>query len=52
VLKLRYNVQPWVGLLTWDLKETLYMWNPVKGGESKKFALPAIKKKDGQTKRS
>jgi signal peptidase complex subunit 3 len=52
VLKLHYNVQPWVGLLTWDLKETLYAWKPTKGGLSNKFKLPAIKNKDEKAKRS
>lgn len=45
-LKLHYNVQPWVGALTWDLKKRFAQWAAIEGGESKTFALPAIKKKD------
>ncbi|KAK2591355.1 Signal peptidase complex subunit [Conoideocrella luteorostrata] len=46
-LKLNYNVQPWVGLLTWNMDDTLGYWNPIDGGVSEKFEFPAIKvKKD------
>jgi signal peptidase complex subunit 3 len=45
VLKLHYNVQPWVGMLTWDLETPFYAWQATKGGLSKVFNLPAIKKK-------
>lgn len=43
VLKLNYNVQPWVGLLTWNMDKQIGIWDPVKGGASDKIALPAIK---------
>lgn len=49
-LKLHYNVQPWVGFLTWDMKERLLLWNPIKGGVSPKFTLPRLKKKDEKKK--
>ncbi|KFA54767.1 hypothetical protein S40293_00789 [Stachybotrys chartarum IBT 40293] len=49
-LKLHYNVQPWVGFLTWDMKEKLLLWNPIKGGVSPKFTLPRLKKKDEKKK--
>ncbi|KAK0635197.1 signal peptidase subunit-domain-containing protein [Bombardia bombarda] len=45
VLKLHYNVQPWVGLLTWNQDVDIGLWKQLKGGLSKKFSLPAIKKK-------
>ncbi|KAI0471088.1 signal peptidase 22 kDa subunit [Xylariaceae sp. FL0804] len=49
VLRLHYNVQPWVGLLTWDLPRggggNWGRWRPVDGGESDAFALPALKEK-------
>ncbi|KAJ9148426.1 Signal peptidase subunit 3 [Pleurostoma richardsiae] len=53
-LRLHYNVQPWVGLLTWDQYETdVGRWKRMKGGVSKVFSLPAVKKKDeGKSKSS
>lgn len=54
-LHLRYNVQPWVGALTWDLwprtavvagkKESVLtpFWRAIEGGRSKVFAMPALK---------
>ncbi|KAL1870282.1 hypothetical protein VTK73DRAFT_2696 [Phialemonium thermophilum] len=45
VLKLHYNVQPWVGLLTWDQDSDLGVWKKMKGGLSKKFAFPVLKSK-------
>jgi len=45
VLKLHYNVQPWVGLLTLDQETDFFQWNKLKNGVSRKFVLPAIKKK-------
>ncbi|TVY85771.1 Signal peptidase complex subunit [Lachnellula willkommii] len=45
VLKLHYNVQPWVGLLTWTPQIEFGSWKKVKGGISKAFKLPAIKAK-------
>lgn len=46
VLKVHYNVQPWVGILTWTPQIDLGRWSLVKGGVSKVFRLPALKKKD------
>ena len=45
VLKLHYNVQPWVGVLTWNQNVDIAGWKALKGGISKAFKLPAIKKK-------
>jgi signal peptidase complex subunit 3 len=45
-LKLHYNVQPWVGLLTWNQEQTWGKWEALKGATSKKFTLPSLKKKD------
>ena len=52
-LKLHYNVQPWVGLLTWNMPFELLNWRPMKEGASDKFALPALKTKsaDGKGKK-
>ncbi|KAL2021240.1 hypothetical protein VTK56DRAFT_7427 [Thermocarpiscus australiensis] len=46
VLRVHYNVQPWVGILTWNQDADFWKWKTLKGGLSKKFALPALKKKD------
>jgi signal peptidase complex subunit 3 len=45
-LKVHYNVQPWVGLLTWNYDSDIGSWKRLAGGLSKVFTLPAIKKKD------
>ena len=45
-LRLHYNVQPWVGALTWDQGRDYGRWKATAGGASDAFALPAIKKKD------
>jgi len=45
VLKLHYNVQPWVGVLTWTPWSSFGRWQVVKGGVSKAFGLPAVKVK-------
>lgn len=47
-LKLNYNVQPWVGLLTWNMNRNVGLWNTIKGGESDKVQLPALKVKDAK----
>jgi hypothetical protein len=53
VLKLHYNVQPWVGVLTWTPKVEFLKWKKVKGGVSKVFKLPALKaKKEPEKKRA
>jgi len=46
VLKVHYNVQPWVGVLTWTPQIEFGSWKKIKGGLSKVFRLPALKKKD------
>ncbi|KAM5342479.1 hypothetical protein ACJ41O_013445 [Fusarium nematophilum] len=53
-LKVHYNVQPWVGLLTWDQEQDIGLWKKLSGGISEKFQLPALKtkKKDAQKKKS
>lgn len=45
VLQAHYNVQPWVGALTWTPQIRFFRWEKVKGGISKAFALPALKEK-------
>jgi len=45
-LRLHYNVQPWVGILTWNQNVDYGRWKALVGGLSKKFRLPALKKKD------
>lgn len=45
-LRLHYNVQPWVGILTWSQNQDLGLWKAMSGGVSKAFGLPAIKKKE------
>jgi len=44
-LQVHYNVQPWVGILTWDLGRDLGQWKAFQGGLSKAFELPAVKVK-------
>lgn len=52
-LRLHYNVQPWVGALTWDQGRDYGLWKATAGGASDAFALPAIKKKeDGDSSNS
>jgi hypothetical protein len=46
VLRVHYNVQPWVGALTWDQGRDYGKWKAMAGGASDAFALPALKKKD------
>jgi hypothetical protein len=46
VLRLHYNVQPWVGVLTWNQDVNFWKWKTLKNGLSKKFSFPAIKKKE------
>ena len=45
-MRLNYNVQPWVGLLTWNQNIDIGRWLKLGNGVSKKFSLPAIKKKE------
>ncbi|KAH8805872.1 microsomal signal peptidase-like protein subunit [Xylogone sp. PMI_703] len=48
VLKVHYNVQPWVGALTWSPGWEFGKWEKIKGGVSKVFSLPKLKSKDGK----
>ena len=49
-LRLHYNVQPWVGVLTWDHRDTDYgLWRAIDGADSDSFALPPLKKKDDES---
>ena len=50
MLRLHYNVQPWVGLLTWNQDVSIWKWETLKNNLSKKFSLPAIKKKKEEKK--
>ncbi|KAI1468415.1 signal peptidase 22 kDa subunit [Daldinia caldariorum] len=50
VLRVHYHVQPWVGALTWSRQDAdLGLWKKMADGVSAAFALPALKKKDGET---
>ncbi|KJZ80435.1 hypothetical protein HIM_00285 [Hirsutella minnesotensis 3608] len=49
-LKLHYNVQPWVGLLTWDMDMDLGLWKAMSGGMSKRFNFPALKTSENKSK--
>jgi signal peptidase complex subunit 3 len=51
-LHLHYNVQPWVGLLTWTPQMEFGNWKMMKGGVSKVFSLPALKKKESEGAKS
>ncbi|GKT40851.1 microsomal signal peptidase subunit 3 [Colletotrichum spaethianum] len=51
VLKLHYNVQPWVGILTWNQNQNIGSWKALKGGVSKAFKLPALKVKENKDKK-
>lgn len=46
LLKVHYNIQPWVGILTWTQQVEFWKWKVIEGGVSKIFKLPALKKKD------
>ena len=46
-LELNWNVQPWVGALTWTNRRSYGVWNGLKGGLSKSFNFPSLKKKEG-----
>lgn len=45
-LRLHYNAQPWVGLLTWNQDVDIFKWEALKGGVSSLFSFPPIKPKD------
>ncbi|KAI1407276.1 signal peptidase 22 kDa subunit [Hypoxylon sp. FL1857] len=52
-LHVNYNVQPWVGVLTWNQDFDFGRWKKLGGGISSAFELPAFKskKKDGEEKK-
>ncbi|KAH9910077.1 signal peptidase 22 kDa subunit [Xylariomycetidae sp. FL2044] len=50
-LHVHYNVQPWVGMLTWNQDADYGLWKKLSGGISKKLQLPPIKKKDEDKKK-
>lgn len=47
-LEIGWNVQPWVGALTWTLGEgqVLGRWKGIEGAKSKAFDMPPLKKKN------
>ncbi|KAI1191435.1 signal peptidase subunit [Nemania serpens] len=45
-LRVHYNVQPWVGALTWNQDVDFALWKRMGRGVSKAFRLPAVKRKD------
>ncbi|EKD20147.1 signal peptidase subunit [Drepanopeziza brunnea f. sp. 'multigermtubi' MB_m1] len=51
VLKLHYNVNPWVGILTWTPQIEFLKWKMIKGGVSKAFKFPALKVKKVEEKK-
>ncbi|KAH6639067.1 signal peptidase subunit-domain-containing protein [Boeremia exigua] len=44
-LELGWNVQPWVGALTWTTWQTAGVWKGLEGGRSESFGFPEIGKK-------
>jgi signal peptidase complex subunit 3 len=50
VLELGWNVQPWVGALTWTNWQKIGAWQGFKGGKSEAFDFPAIGAKTVDTK--
>jgi hypothetical protein len=51
-LYVHYNVQPWVGILSWTPQMEFGGWKKMKGGVSKVFRLPALKVKEKTTSKS
>lgn len=49
-LRLHYNVQPWVGMLTWNMDKDIGYWKSMDGGESEAQTLPALKVKTSEKK--
>ena len=46
-LELGWNIQPWVGALTWTNWNDWGSWLGLKGGRSKAFDFPAVPEKKG-----
>ncbi|KAI1260000.1 signal peptidase subunit [Xylariaceae sp. FL1019] len=51
-LHVHYNIQPWVGMLTWNQHFDFGLWKKMSKGVSKVFELPAIKQKDSTSKKN
>ena len=51
MLQVGWNVQPWVGFLTWTMPEWFELWNwkGVVGGKSKVFNMPSLKGKSASS---
>ncbi|PSR80588.1 signal peptidase subunit-domain-containing protein [Coniella lustricola] len=50
-LRLHYNVQPWVGFLTWNqYSRDFGLWKTLSGGVSASRTLPPVKKADDKKK--
>ena len=47
-LELGWNVQPWVGPLTWNMDRDFAAWRKLKGGVSKVFDFPEVKGKKSE----
>lgn len=43
ILELNWNVQPWVGALTWTNKRNIGLWKGLDGGASEPFGFPSLK---------
>ncbi len=52
-LRVHYNVQPWVGVLTWSQDREFWRWEGMAKAASEAFPLPALKPKkdEGEKKK-
>jgi signal peptidase complex subunit 3 len=41
-LELSWNIQPWVGALTWKKNADFGRWKKLKGGKSRTFTFPEV----------
>jgi signal peptidase complex subunit 3 len=48
-LELGWNVQPWVGVLTWTSHRQVGSWEALRGGRSKPFDFPELQVKKKST---
>ncbi len=52
-LEVGWNVQPWVGALTWTRRRPFWLnggrWKGLSGGRSEAFGFPALKGKRKET---
>ncbi|KAF3770688.1 signal peptidase 22 kDa subunit [Cryphonectria parasitica EP155] len=51
-LRLHYNVQPWVGALTWNQNRDIGLWKAFAGAVSEVFRLPLVKKDSGTSSKN